>query len=169
MNIQENIRRILREEVKSEEMKDENSLYSKLISSYSKFIRGEELHNFLKKIQTVVSFDDFTLRFSKGTDGANQFIIDIIDNTINEKVGRFVAFVYKDTTTNLYSLQILKVEIYPKYRGKGNTAQKDNGGTKVNQDLAKVDGKGTQLIQRYNNEYLTKVKNKSIVGNGKKK
>jgi hypothetical protein len=56
-----------------------------------------------------------------------------------------------------------------KYRGKGNTAQKDNGGTKVNQDLAKVDGKGTQLIQRYNKEYLTKVKNKSIVGNGKKK
>ena len=56
-----------------------------------------------------------------------------------------------------------------KYRGKSNTAQKDNGGTKVNQNLAKVDGKGTQLIQRYNKEYLTKVKNKSIVGNGKKK
>lgn len=56
-----------------------------------------------------------------------------------------------------------------KYRGKGNTAQKDNGGTKVNQDLAKVDGKGTQLIQRYNNEYLAKVKSKKVVGNGKKK
>ena len=110
---------LLNEEVKSEEMKDESSLYSKLISSYSKFIRGEELHNFLKKIQSVVSFDDFSLRFSKGIDGANQFIIDIIDNTKNEKVGRFVAFVYQDKTTNLFSLQILKVEIYPKYRGGG--------------------------------------------------
>ena len=56
-----------------------------------------------------------------------------------------------------------------KYRGKGNTAQKDQGGTKVKQDLATVKGKGTQLIQRYNKEYMTKVKNKSIVGNGKKK
>jgi hypothetical protein len=56
-----------------------------------------------------------------------------------------------------------------KYRGKGNTAQSDKGGTKVNQNLAKVDGKGTQLIQRYTTEYLTKVKNKNIVGNGKKK
>jgi hypothetical protein len=110
---------LLNEEVKSEEMKDESSLYSKLISSYSKFLRGEELHNFLKKIQSVVSFDDFSLRFSKGIDGANQFIIDIIDNTKNEKVGRFVAFVYQDKTTNLFSLQILKVEIYPKYRGGG--------------------------------------------------
>jgi len=119
MNLQEEIKRILREEVKSGEMKDENSLYSKLISSYLKFIRGEELHSFLKKIQTIVSFDDFSLSFSNGTDGSNQFIIDIIDNNTNEKVGRFVAFVYKDTTTNLYTLQIHKVEIYPKYRGKG--------------------------------------------------
>ena len=46
-----------------------------------------------------------------------EYIIDIIDNTKNEKVGRFVAFVYQDKTTNLFSLQILKVEIYPKYRG----------------------------------------------------
>lgn len=54
MNLQENIKRILREEllteeVKSEEMKDESSIYGKLLSSISRFVRGEELHNFLKK------------------------------------------------------------------------------------------------------------------------
>jgi uncharacterized FlaG/YvyC family protein len=124
MNLQENIKRILREEllteeVKSEEMKDESSIYGKLLSSISRFVKGEELHNFLKKIQTVVSFDDFSLRYSRGTDGSNQIIIDIIDNTTNDKVGRFVAFVYKDSMTGLFSLQIQKVDIYPKYRGKG--------------------------------------------------
>ncbi len=124
MNLQENIKRILREEllteeVKSEEMKDESSIYGKLLSSISRFVKGEELHNFLKKIQTVVSFDDFSLRYSRGTDGSNQIIIDIIDNTTNDKVGRFVAFVYKDSVTGLFSLQIQKVDIYPKYRGRG--------------------------------------------------
>jgi hypothetical protein len=124
MNLQENIKRILREEllteeVKSEEMKDESSIYGKLLSSISRFVKGEELHNFLKKIQTVVSFDDFSLRYSRGTDGSNQIIIDIIDNTTNDKVGRFVAFVYKDSMTGLFSLQIQKVDIYPKYRGRG--------------------------------------------------
>jgi uncharacterized FlaG/YvyC family protein len=124
MNLQENIRRIIREEllteeVKSEEMKDESSIYGKLLSSISRFVRGEELHNFLKKIQTVVSFDDFSLRYSRGTDASNQIIIDIIDNTTNDKVGRFVAFIYKDSTSGLFSLQIQKVDIYPKYRGRG--------------------------------------------------
>ena len=115
----EQVVNIQKEDVKSAEVAEDTSLFSKLISTYSKFLRGEEVHNFLKKIQSVVSFDNFTLRFSKGIDGANQFIIDIIDNTINEKVGKFVAFVYKDKATNLFSLQILKVEIYPKYRGQG--------------------------------------------------
>jgi uncharacterized FlaG/YvyC family protein len=123
-NLQEQILRIIKEEllfeeVKSEEMKDETSIYGKLLSSISRFVRGEELHNFLKKIQTVVSFDDFSLRYSRGTDGSNQIIIDIIDNTTNDKVGRFVAFVYKDSMTGLFSLQIQKVDIYPKYRGRG--------------------------------------------------
>ena len=109
----------LNEEIKSDEVGEENSLYKKLLSSISKFVIGEELHNFLKKIQTVVSFDNFTLRYSRGTDGSNQFIIDIFDNEQNEKVGRFVAFIYKDKETNIYSLQIIKVEIFPKYKGKG--------------------------------------------------
>lgn len=50
-----------------------------------------------------------------------------------------------------------------KYRGKANVAQNDKGGTKVNQGLSKVEGKGTPTIQRYTKEYLAKVKNKNIV------
>jgi hypothetical protein len=50
-----------------------------------------------------------------------------------------------------------------KYRGKANTSQNDKGGTKVKQDLSKIDGKGTPTIQRYTKEYLTKVKNKNVV------
>lgn len=125
MNLQEEIKRIksmmglLNEEVKSEEMKDESSLYSKLLSSISRFIQGNELHDFLSKIKTVTSFDDFTLEYSKGMEGANQFIINIIDINNNEKVGKFVAFVYKDSETKKHSLQIQKVEIYPKYKGEG--------------------------------------------------
>jgi hypothetical protein len=125
MNLQENIQRIkqmmglLTEEVKSEEMKDEGGLYGKLLSSISRFIRGKDLHDFLSKIKTVTSFDDFTLEFSKGHEGANQFIINIIDSNNDEKVGKFVAFIYKDSETKKHGLQIQKVEIYPKYKGKG--------------------------------------------------
>ncbi len=56
-----------------------------------------------------------------------------------------------------------------KYTAKGNTAQKDEGGTKVKQDLAKVDGKGTDSIQRYTKAFLAKAKSKKVVGNGNKK
>jgi hypothetical protein len=77
------------------------------------------LYDFLEKIKTVTSFDDFTLKFSKGREGANQFMIDIIDKNNDEKVGKFVAFIYKDNDTKKHSLQIQKVEIYPKYKGRG--------------------------------------------------
>tara|TARA_R110000868_G_scaffold75697_9_gene218326 strand:- start:1689 stop:1907 length:219 start_codon:yes stop_codon:yes gene_type:complete len=50
-----------------------------------------------------------------------------------------------------------------KYRGKANVAQNDKSGTKVNQDLSKIAGKGTPSIQRYTKSYLTTVKNKSVV------
>jgi hypothetical protein len=124
MNLQEQISRIhsmmgLNEEVKSEEIEVNSNFLTKVLNSISRFIQGKELYDFLEKIKTVTSFDDFTLKFSKGVEGANQFIIDIIDRNNDEKVGRFVAFIYKDSETKKHSLQIQKVEIYPKYRGKG--------------------------------------------------
>jgi len=124
MNLQEQIHRIqsmmgLTEEVKSQEIEVSSNFLTKMLNSISRFIQGKELYDFLEKIKTVTSFDDFTLRFSKGHEAANQFIIDIIDKNSDEKVGRFVAFIYKDSETKKYSLQIQKVEIYPKYKGKG--------------------------------------------------
>ena len=50
-----------------------------------------------------------------------------------------------------------------KYRGKANVAQDDKSGTKVNQDLSILGGKGTPSIQRYTKSYLATVKNKSVV------
>ena len=94
----------------------EDSFLTKSLNALSSFIRGKELTDFLNKIKTVAKFNNFTLKFLKGTEGANQFIIDIFNE--EEKVGRFVAFVYKDKNTNKYSLQIQKVEIYPEYKGK---------------------------------------------------
>ena len=124
MNLQEQISRMksmmgLTEEVKSKEIEDNPNFLTKVLNSISRFIQGKELYDFLEKIKTVTSFDDFTLKFSKGIEGPNQFIIDIIDRNNDEKVGKFVAFIYKDSKTKKHSLQIQKVEIYPKYRGKG--------------------------------------------------
>lgn len=124
MNLQEQINRMksmmgLNEEVKSENIEIESNFLTKTLKSISRFIQGKELYDLLSKIATVTSFDDFTLKFSKGVEGPNQFIIDIIDSDSKEKVGKFVAFIYKDSETEKYSLQIQKVEIYPKYRGKG--------------------------------------------------
>lgn len=125
MDLQENIYRIksmmglLTEEVKSEEIEVESNFLNKTLNSISRFIQGKELYDFLSKIKTVTSFGDFTLEYSKGLEGANQFIINIIDSNKNEKVGKFVAFVYKDSETKKHSLQIQKVEIYPKYKGEG--------------------------------------------------
>jgi hypothetical protein len=124
MNLQEQISRMksmmgLTEEVKSKEIEVNSNFLTKVLNSISRFIQGKELYDFLEKIKTATSFDDFTLKFSKGPEGANQFIIDIIDRNNDEKVGRFVAFIYKDSETKKHSLQIQKVEIYPKYRGEG--------------------------------------------------
>ena len=94
----------------------EDSFLTKSLNALSSFIKGKELTDFLNKIKTVAKFNNFTLKFLKGTEGANQFIIDIFNE--EEKVGRFVAFVYKDKNTNKYSLQIQKVEVYPEYKGK---------------------------------------------------
>ena len=124
MNLQEQISRIqsmmgLTEEVKSGDIEIESDFLTKTLKSISRFIQGKELYDLLSKIATVTSFDDFTLKFSKGNEGANQFIIDIIDSSNNEEVGKFVAFIYKDSETKKHSLQIQKVEIYPNYKGKG--------------------------------------------------
>ena len=48
----EQVVNIQKEDVKSAEVAEDTSLFSKLISTYSKFLRGEEVHNFLKKIQS---------------------------------------------------------------------------------------------------------------------
>jgi len=125
MKLQEQTNRIkqimglINEDVKSNDTKPEQGFFEKVLGSISKFIQGEELYEFLQKIKSVISFDDFSLKYSKGTEGANQFIIEIIDNEENEQVGKFVAFIYKDKETNKHSLQIQKVEIYPKYKGRG--------------------------------------------------
>ena len=110
---------LINEDVKSIDIKSEQGFFEKVLGSISKFIQGEELYELLQKIKSVISFDNFSLKYSKGTEGANQFIIEIIDNEENEKVGKFVAFIYKDKETKKHSLQIQKVEIYPKYKGRG--------------------------------------------------
>ena len=97
----------------------EDSFLTKALNSLSGFIRGTDLTNFFNKIKNVATFDDYKLQFSKGTEGANQFIIDILNKENNDKVGKFVAIIYRDKETGKQNLQIQKVEIYPKYKGKG--------------------------------------------------
>lgn len=109
----------LKEEITTKDEPVEDSFLTKTLNSLSKFIKGEELFNFLKKIKTLATFDDYILKYEAGTEGANQFIVNILDKNNNNKVGKFVAFIYKDKDTGKYSLQIQKVEIYPQYKGKG--------------------------------------------------
>jgi hypothetical protein len=97
----------------------EDSLVSRLMGSIARFIRGRELTEMLDRIKSVATFDDFRLKFKKGHEGANQFVIDIIQSRTGYHVGRFVAFVYKDPATSKWSLQIQKVEVFPEYRGQG--------------------------------------------------
>ena len=97
----------------------EDSFLTKALNVLSTFIRGKELIDFFNKIKTVATFDNYILKFAKGTEGANQFIINILDKENNNKVGKFVAIIYKDKETNKQNLQIQKVEIYPEYKGKG--------------------------------------------------
>jgi len=113
-----NIWKDLKEEITTS-TPTEDSFLTKTLSSLSRFIRGKEITDFLNKIKTVATFDNYKLKFSKGTEGANQFIIDILNKENNDKVGKFVAFVYKDKETGKQNLQIQKVEIYPEYKGKG--------------------------------------------------
>jgi hypothetical protein len=114
-----NIWKGIKEEITTNNKPVEDSFLTKTLNSLSKFIRGEELINFLKKIKTLATFDDYILKYEAGTEGANQFIVNILDKNNNNKVGKFVAFIYKDKDTGKYSLQIQKVEIYPEYKGKG--------------------------------------------------
>lgn len=109
----------IKEDITTSDKPVEDSFLTKALNSLSGFIRGKELNDFLNKIKTVATFDDYILKFSKGTEGANQFMIEILNKEDNDIIGKFVAFIYKDKETQKYSLQIQKVEIYPKYKGKG--------------------------------------------------
>lgn len=100
---------------------EKDSALTKLLNIWFKFVGGKELTDFINKVKNVATFGDYKLEFSKGFESPNQFIINISNKEENkyEKVGRFVAFIYKDEETGKYNLQIQKVEIYPKYKGKG--------------------------------------------------
>ena len=94
----------------------EDSSLTKALNAVSGFLKGKEVQEWLNKIKEVngAKFDDYTLKYKNGQN--NQFIIDIIKD--KDKVGSFVAMLYKDKDTNQISLQIQKVEIYPEYNGK---------------------------------------------------
>jgi hypothetical protein len=94
----------------------EDSSLTKALNAVSGFLKGKEVQEWLNKIKEVngAKFDDYTLKYKNGQN--NQFIIDIIKD--KDKVGSFVAMLYKDKDTNQISLQIQKVEIYPEYKGK---------------------------------------------------
>ena len=94
----------------------EDSSLTKALYAVSGFLKGKEVQEWLNKIKEVngAKFDDYTLKYKNGQN--NQFIIDIIKD--KDKVGSFVAMLYKDKDTNQISLQIQKVEIYPEYKGK---------------------------------------------------
>jgi hypothetical protein len=51
-----------------------------------------------------------------------------------------------------------------KYRAKANSQplKSANSKSKVNQDLSKLDGKGTPEIQKFTKEFLSKVKSKKV-------
>jgi hypothetical protein len=106
------------EVITSEEPKAEvDTFLTRSLNSLSRFIYGKDVVDFMNKLKNIAKFDNFTLKLSKGSEGANQFIIEILDG--NNKVGKFVAFIYTDKETRNQNLQIQKVEIYPEYRGKG--------------------------------------------------
>lgn len=96
----------------------EKSFLVKIYDSFNKLMMGKNLSKFMEKIKNVATFKDYTLKFNNGVkDATNQLVIDISKN--DEKVGKFVAFIYENSKTKKVSLQIQKVEIYPKYKGKG--------------------------------------------------
>ena len=106
------------EVITSQEPKAEvDTFLTRSLNTLSRFIYGKDVIDFMNKLKNIATFDNFTLKLSKGGDGANQFIIEILDG--NNKVGKFVAFIYKDKETGNQNLQIQKVEIYPEYKGKG--------------------------------------------------
>jgi len=106
------------EVITSEEPKAEvDTFLTRSLNTLSRFIYGKDVADFMNKLKNIATFDNFTLKPSKGFEGANQFIIEILDG--NNKVGKFAAFIYRDKETGNQNLQIQKVEIYPEYKGKG--------------------------------------------------
>lgn len=89
------------------------------VRHFTKFLIGKDLFNFIEKIKQIISFDDYILKVKQGSlnSGGNQFIINIYKESDN--VGFFHAGFYKNRKIDKMSLQIKKVVIYPKYRGKG--------------------------------------------------
>lgn len=96
----------------------EKSLLGKLGGGVKKLILGKNIYKFYDKIKSVATFNDYTLKPSGSgvLGGANQFTIKIFKG--KEPVGEFVAFVAEDEAKRV-SLQIQKVEIFDKYKGKG--------------------------------------------------
>jgi len=140
------------EVITSEEPKAEvDTFLTRSLNTLSRFIYGKDVTDFMNKLKNIATFDNFTLKLSKGGDGANQFIIEILDE--NNKVGKFVAFIYKDKETGNQNLQIQKVEIYPEYKGKGimrNFYQEFNEWLKNN--LNNFDRFTSDFIFLYNKE-----------------
>ena len=97
----------------------EDTILTKALNVLSNFIRGKELTEFLNKIQTIQTFNDFKLKAKKSIEASNGFDITIYDSKNNKEVGILVAMVYKSKETGLYNLQIRKAEIYPEYKGGG--------------------------------------------------
>ena len=97
-----------------------DTILKKLSDSFSNVFKGKETTEILNKIKTIEKFDDFTLKASKATEGANGFDIKIYDTKNNNKlVGVLAGIMYKSDKTGLYNLQIRKAGITPEYRGKG--------------------------------------------------
>jgi len=113
---------IINEDITLSDKPVEDSFLTKSLNSISRFIKDKDVNILLDKIRNIngAKFDEYTLKY-KEAPTSNQFIIDIekkIEGKV-EKVGKFVAFIYTDKTTNQVSLQIQKVEIFEKYKGKG--------------------------------------------------
>jgi hypothetical protein len=95
-------------------------LYTRLMFSKLKFMQGKDLAKLFDKLRGVhgAKFGDFTLKLVPGFQTVRNEINIVIMHSTN-KVGQFNAFIYTDPVTTKLSLQILKVEIYPQYKGQG--------------------------------------------------
>jgi hypothetical protein len=90
-------------------------LKDRISNFINSIIKTSSVKELMEKIKTIhgKKFRGYTLVYISGQ--SNSFVIDMYDGS--EKVGRFMAFLYEKDGD--IGLQIQKVEIEPKYRGKG--------------------------------------------------